>query len=44
MRQNVKFVEENSEKSLLMIKVIKKLETIVILCVNIEVQHIVYVT
>ena len=43
MRQNVKFVEENSEKSLLMIKVIKNLETIVILCVNIEVQHIVYV-
>ena len=43
MRQDVAFVEINSQKSLLMIKIIKNLEIIAILQVNIEVQNIVYV-
>ena len=34
------FVEENLQKSLLKINLIKKLETIIILLVNIEMQHI----
>ena len=43
MQQNVIFVEKNSQKSLLNIKIIKKLETIAILQVNIEMQHLVCV-
>ena len=39
MRQLVTFVEKDSQKSFLKIKIIKKLETIVILHVNREVQH-----
>ena len=37
-------MEKKSYKSLLMIKIIEKLETIVILQVNIDVQDIVFVT
>ena len=37
-------LEKDSQKSLLKIKIIEKLETIAILQVNIEFQHIVYVT
>ena len=43
MRRNVTFVEKDSQKSLLKIKIIKKLETIAILQVNTKVQHIAYV-
>ena len=43
MLQNVTFAEDDSYKSLLMIKVIEKLGTIVILQVNIETQHILFV-
>ena len=42
MRQHVLFVEKDSQKSLLKIKIIKKLESIAILKVNIEVQYTVY--
>ena len=44
MQHNVTFVEINQHKNLLKIKIIKKLETMVILLVNIDVQHIVLVT
>ena len=44
MQQNVTFVEKYYQKSFLMIKIFGKLETIVILQVNIEVQYKVYVT
>ena len=43
MRQHVTFVEKDSSKNLLKIKIIKKLETIVMLQVNTEVQRIVYI-
>ena len=43
MRQHVTFVEKYSSKNLLKIKIIKKLETIVMLQVNTEVQRIVYI-
>ena len=43
MRQHVTFVEKDSSKNLLKIKIIKKLETIVMLQVNTEVQRIVCV-
>ena len=43
MQQNVRSFEKGFWKSLLMIKTIEKLQTIVILQVNMEVQHIVYV-
>ena len=39
MQQCVPFMEKDSQKSLLMIKVIEKLETIAMLQVNTEVQH-----
>ena len=39
----VTFVEKDSQKILLMLKIIKKLETVIILQVNIEVQHREYV-
>ena len=42
-QQNVTFAEKDYQKSLLKIKIIKKLETIAILLVNIEVKRIVYV-
>ena len=42
-RQNVTFAEKDYQKSLLKIKIIKKLEAIAILQVNIEVKLIVYV-
>ena len=38
------FARKDCSKSLLMINIIKKLDTIVTLQVNIEVQQIVYVT
>ena len=44
MRQNVTFAEKKSSKSLLKRKTIEKLETIVILQVNTEMQHMAYVT
>ena len=44
MQHNVTFVEINPHKNLLKIKITKKLETMVILLVHIEVQHIVLVT
>ena len=44
MQKYVIFMEKKSYKSLLMIKIIEKLETIVILQVNIDVQDIVFVT
>ena len=40
MQKYVISVDKDSKKSLLMIKIIEKLETIVILLVNIDVQHI----
>ena len=43
MRQHVTFVEKDSSKNLLKIKMIKKLETIAMLQVNTEVERIVYV-
>ena len=43
MRQHVTFVEKDSSKNLLKIKIIKKLETIAMLQVNTEVERIVYV-
>ena len=43
MQQHGTFVEKDSQESLLMIKIIKRLETIAILQVNIEAQHIIYV-
>ena len=43
MRQNVTPAEKGSQKSLLKIKIIIKIEAIAILQVNIEVHHIVYV-
>ena len=39
----VTFVEKDSQKILLMLKIIKNLETVIILQVNIEVQHREYV-
>ena len=39
----VTFVEKDSQKTLLMLKIIKKLETVIVLQVNIEVQHREYV-
>ena len=44
MQKHVIFVEKESQKSLLMIKIIEKLGIIIILQVNIEVQHTVFVT
>ena len=44
MRQNVTFAEKKSSKILLKRKIIETLETIVILQVNTEMQHMVYVT
>ena len=44
MRQNVTFAEKKSSKSLLKRKTIETLETIVILQVNTEMQHMAYVT
>ena len=41
--QNVTFVEKQSWKSSLKIKVIEKLEIIAIIQVNIELQHIAFV-
>ena len=43
MQQHGTFVEKDSQESLLMIQIIKRLETIAILQVNIEAQHIIYV-
>ena len=43
MKRNVTFVEKDSQKCLLKIKIIEKFETIAILQVNTEVQHTVYV-
>ena len=42
MQHYVTFVEKDSKKSLLMIKIIKKLETIAILHLNIEAQYLVF--
>ena len=42
MRQNVKFAEKDYRKILSKMKIIEKLETIAILHINVEVQHIVY--
>ena len=42
MQQHGTFVEKDSRKSLLMIKIVKKLETIAILQLNIEAQYIVF--
>ena len=42
MWKNVTFAEKDSQKSLLKIKIIKKLQTIAILQVNREVQDILY--
>ena len=42
MRQNVKFAEKDYRKILSKMKIIEKLETIAILRINVEVQHIVY--
>ena len=39
MRQHVTLVERHSQKTLLKIKIIEKLETIIILQVNTEVQQ-----
>ena len=39
MRQRVTLVERHSQKTLLKIKIIEKLETIIILQVNTEVQQ-----
>ena len=44
MQQIVAFAEKDSRKSLLKIKIIKKLENIAISQVNTEVQHMIYVT
>ena len=44
MQQIFTFAEKDSRKSLLKIKIIKKLENIAISQVNTEVQYIVYVT
>ena len=41
--QHVTFVKKDSQKGLLMIKIIEKLENITILQANIEVKHIAYV-
>ena len=43
MRQHVTFEEGDPPKSLLKIKIMKNLETIVILQVNTKKQHIVFV-
>ena len=43
MQQHGTFVEKDPQESLLMIQIIKRLETIAILQVNIEAQHIIYV-
>ena len=43
MQQHVLFREKHSQKGLLKVKIIEKVETISILHVNTEVQHIVYV-
>ena len=42
MRQNVKFAEKDYRKILSKMKIIEKLETIAILHINVEVQHIGY--
>ena len=42
MKRNVTFVEKDSQKCLLKIKIIEKFETIAILQVNTEKQHTVY--
>ena len=42
MQQHVIFVEKVSQKSLLKMKIIEELETIAILQVNTDIQHIVY--
>ena len=42
MRQNVKFAEKDYREILSKMKIIEKLETIAILHINVEVQHIVY--
>ena len=42
MRQNVTFAEKDYRKILSKMKIIEKLETIAILHINVEVQHIVY--
>ena len=42
MRQNVKFAEKDYRKILSKMKIIEKLETIAILHINVEVQHIIY--
>ena len=44
MQQCVTIVEKDFQNSLLKTKITEKLETIVILQVNTEMQHIVYVT
>ena len=44
LQQNVTFLEKYLQKSLQKIKIIKKLETIAIILINIEVQHIIFVT
>ena len=44
MQQCVTIAEKDFQNSLLNTKITKKLETIVILQVNTEMQHIVYVT
>ena len=43
-QHNVSFVEINSHKNLLKIKITETLQTIVILLVYTEVQHIIFVT
>ena len=43
MQQRGSFVEQDSQKGLVMIKIIKKLETIATLQVSTEVQHKIYV-
>ena len=44
MEQHVIFEEKDSQKCFLKIKIMEKLETIVILQINTDMQHIVYVT
>ena len=43
MRHHITFVEKDSQKKLLKVETIKKLETITILHVNTEKKHMVYV-